>query len=240
MRAPFKHLPTQLAIPTKSPWVYAVQGANTTVLHPRGRVDSFRAEYVSPASLNFSLPTNGRPELAFVGRSNAGKSTLIGELIGNSKIVRTSKDPGCTKTVNFFALQSDSGLPHSYLVDLPGYGFARKKKQEVRQWAGVVQSYLTGRSSDVLRQAFVLVDSRHGLQRSDVEILSMLDLARVSNSVVLTKVDKVKPSDLLRAVEGVCQSVLIFPASCPVVHCISARKGLGMAELTNTVWHFTQ
>lgn len=241
MRAPaaLRSLPTQLAVATKSPWVYTVQGVNPdSVLHPPGRLSSLRPEFVTPGSLNFELPRNGRPELAFAGRSNAGKSTLIGKLIGTSKLVRTSKQPGCTKTINMFALRGGgAGPPQSYLVDLPGYGFAREKREAVREWSAVVRGYLKERPCDVLRRAFVLVDSRHGLQRGDKHILSTLDESGVSTQVILTKVDKVQPAELLKAVEGVCQTFLVHQCCYPVVHCISARTGLGMAELSNTVWH---
>lgn len=241
MRAPavLRSLPVQLAVATKSPWVYTVQGVNPdAILHPPGRLSSLRGEFTSPESLNFELPRNGRPELAFAGRSNAGKSTLIGKIIGTSKLVRTSKQPGCTKTINFFALRGDgAGPPQSYLVDLPGYGFAREKREAVREWAAVVRGYLKERPCNVLRRAFVLVDSRHGLQRGDRHILSTLDESGVSTQIILTKVDKVQPAVLLKAVEGVCQSLLLHQSCFPVVHCVSARTGLGMAELTNTVWH---
>lgn len=225
---------------TRSPWVYTVHGVDPdSVVHPTGRLSSLRAEFVTPAALNYELPSNGRPEMAFAGRSNAGKSTLIGTLLGSTKLVRTSKEPGCTKTINLFALRGGAGPPQSYLVDLPGYGFAKERKQAVRQWNDVVKSYLEARPAEVLRRAFVLVDSRHGLQPGDEKILSMLDEAGVSNQVVLTKVDKVQPAELLKALESVCRAIIIRPSCYPAVHCISARTGLGMAELTNAVWHLS-
>lgn len=238
-----RHLPTQLAVPTRSPWVYAVQGVDVnTTLYPPVRLEGKRAEYVTPASLNFELPTSGRPELAFTGRSNAGKSTLIGELLGSPNLVRTSKRPGCTKMVNFFALRTDAhhDVPFLYLVDLPGYGFARQSKPSVRRWTSVVQSYLGGRSCKVLRRVFVLVDSRHGPQTGDEQILALLNDAGISNQVVLTKVDKVTPQELLRSIEGTCQKLLLFPMTLPVVHCVSAHKGLGMVELANTAYSLTK
>lgn len=243
MRSPaaLRNLPTQLAVATKSPWVYTVQGVNPdSILHPRGRLSSLRAEFTTPASLNYELPRDGRPELAFAGRSNAGKSTLIGKLIGTSKLVRTSKTPGCTKTINLFALRGGGpGPPQSYLVDLPGYGFANERREAVREWTTIVRDYLEHRPFDLLRRAFVLVDSRHGLQRGDENILSILDRAGVSTQVILTKVDKVRPAELLKAVEGVCQSFLVHGSCYPVVHCVSARTGLGMVELADTIWHLS-
>ena len=158
--------------------------------------------------------------------------------MGNPTLVRTSKSAGCTKTINFFALRDSSGVSQSYLVDLPGYGFARQNKRAVRQWTSVVNGYLQGRERSVLQRTFVLVDSRHGLQPGDEHMLSILDCAGVPNQVILTKVDKVSPHGLLKSVEGVCQVVLAHPASLPIVHCVSAHRGLGMAELASTVWDF--
>lgn len=243
MRSPAKlrQLSGQLSVGTRSPWVWVVNGMDPdAALHPLQTRGSLRPEYVTPASLKHELPTAGRPELAFAGRSNAGKSTLIGELLGDSKLVRTSKAPGCTKTINFFALRDGGDVPQSYLVDLPGYGFARQNKRAVRQWTGAVNGYLGERPQAVLRRTFVLVDSRHGLQPGDEHMLSILDAANVPNQVVLTKVDKVSPGDLLKSVEGVCQAILARTASFPVVHCISTHKGLGIAELATTVWQLTR
>lgn len=243
MRSPalFRGVSGHLSVATRSPWVWVVPGIDPdSVLHPPRRPGPVSAEYVTPASLKYELPTTGRPELAFAGRSNAGKSTLIGELLGTTKLVRTSKAPGCTKSVNFFALRGDRDLPFLYLVDLPGYGFARQNKRAVREWTNAVNSYLGGRPDAVLRRTFVLVDSRHGLQPGDEHMLSILDEAGVPNQVVLTKIDKVSPHDLLKSVEGVCQALLTHPSSFPVVHCVSAQKGMGMAELNNTVWQFAQ
>lgn len=231
-----------LSMPTKSPWVWTVRGVEPgTVLSPKRRVRDLQADFVKPSSLKHELPKRGRPEVAFAGRSNAGKSTLIGKLIGNARLVRTSKEAGCTKTVNFFSLRDGHTSPEqSFLVDLPGYGFARESRQVVRQWTKTVRDYLQGRPSTALRRTFVLVDSRHGIQEGDEEMLSILDQAGVSNQVVLTKVDKVTQAELLKAVESVCQSALYRPATHPVVHCVSAHKGMGMEELMDTVWHLTE
>lgn len=238
MRSPsvLRRLSGQLSVPTRSPWVWLVQGADPDIasptLHPR---PSFRAEYVTPASLDHELPKAGQPEVAFAGRSNAGKSTLIGHLLGNPKLVRTSKAPGCTKTVNFFALRNGD-VPQLYLVDFPGYGYAKQNKRAVREWTSIVHSYLDGRPRAVLQRIFVLVDSRHGIQPGDERMLSVLDSAQVPNQVVLTKVDKVSPHDLVRSVESACRAILSNSSSIPLVHCVSAHKGFGIEELANVVW----
>lgn len=245
-RAPPLHrLTGQLSVATSSPWVWVSHGVDpTSAIYdapPSRKRPSFRAEYVTPASLNHELPTAGRPEVAFCGRSNQGKSTLIGKLLGNSKIVRASKAPGCTQTVNYFALRETGGNvpPHAYLVDLPGYGFARESKKAVRGWNSTVMDYLEGRVSSVLRRTFVLVDSRHGLQPDDEEMLSFLSSGGVENMVLLTKVEKASPVQLLKSLEGVFQVALRHPATVPIVHCVSAHKGLGMGEFSNTLFRLT-
>eukprot|EP00903_Cladosiphon_okamuranus_P013982 g13003.t1 len=242
-RAPLRRLTGQLSVATSSPWVWVSQGTDpTTAIHapPRER-RSFRAEYVSPASLNHELPTAGRPEVAFCGRSNQGKSTLIGKLLGSPKLVRASKAPGCTRTVNYFALREGGkdAPPHAYLVDLPGYGFARESKRAVRGWNSTVMDYLEARASAVLRRTFVLVDSRHGLQGDDEEMMAFLSAVGVENMVVLTKVEKASPAQLLKSLEGVFQVALLHPATVPVVHLLSAHKGLGMDEFSNTLSRLT-
>lgn len=234
--APLRSLSGQLGVATGSPWVWVVQGVNPDTVLPKSHpIPMFRAEYITPASLGHELPKAGRPEVAFSGRSNAGKSTLIGKLLGNPRLVRTSKAPGCTKNLNMFALR-DGDVLRSYLVDLPGYGFAKHNKRAVREWTGMVQGYLEGRPHAVLRRVFILVDSRHGIQPGDERMVSSLDNAQVPNQVVLTKVDKVSPRDLIRSVESVCQVILTHQSSLPVVHCVSAHKGFGMEEFANTVW----
>lgn len=242
-RAPLRRLSGQLSVATSSPWVWVSQGVDpASAIHaPQRERRSFRAEYVTPASLNHELPTAGRPEVAFGGRSNQGKSTLIGKLLGSPKLVRASKAPGCTRTVNYFALREGGrdAPPHAYLVDLPGYGFARESKKAVRGWNLAVMDYLEGRESSVLRRTFVLVDSRHGLQADDEEMLSFLSGAGVENMVVLTKVEKASPVQLLKSLEGVFQVALRHPATVPAVHCVSAHKGLGMDEFSNTLFRMT-
>lgn len=242
-RAPLRHLSGQLSVATSSPWVWVAHGVDpTSAIYPSSRIQgSLRAEYVTPASLNHELPTAGRPELAFCGRSNQGKSTLIGKLLGNPKLVRASKAPGCTRTVNYFALRENGGdAPHSYFVDLPGYGYAKKSKRAVRGWNLAVEDYLEGRMNSVLRRTFVLVDSRHGLQLGDEQMLAFLSDVGIQNMVVLTKVEKASPSQLFKSLEGVLQVAIHQPATVPVVHGVSAHKGLGISEIANTIFGLTE
>jgi ribosome biogenesis GTP-binding protein YsxC/EngB len=138
-------------------------------------------QYVEPADFKFTLPNRGLPEFAFVGRSNAGKSTLINSLLGSKKLVRTSKEAGCTKSINYFAFCRAKGIntnSHAaYLVDLPGYGFAKKSNAEQVQWMHIIDSYFEFRDPTVLRRVFVLIDSRRGMMDSDLDMLHTLNSA---------------------------------------------------------------
>ena len=150
----------------------------------------------SAPSLKF-LPDPKYPEIAFAGRSNVGKSSLLNALTNRKGLARTSNTPGRTQELNFF----DVGEPPQIrLVDMPGYGFAEAPRDLVKRWRFLVNDFLRGRA--VLRRAFVLVDSRHGLKPVDVEIMQMLDTAAVNYQIVLTKADKVKPSDLATTLVG--------------------------------------
>jgi len=142
------------------------------------------------------LPPGDRPEVCFAGRSNVGKSTLINALAGRKALARTSNTPGRTQEINFFAL----GDSH-YLVDLPGYGYAKAPLAVVERWQRLLKAYLAGRSN--LRRAFVLIDARHGVKAVDEEIMALLDQAAVTFQVVLTKADKVKGKDRDRVLEQV-------------------------------------
>jgi len=137
------------------------------------------------------LPPADVPEVAFAGRSNVGKSSLLNALANRNGLARTSNTPGRTQELNFF----DVGDPlRLRLVDMPGYGFAEAPKDIVRKWRHLVNDYLRGRQ--VLKRALVLIDSRHGIKPVDLEVMEMLDKAAVSYRLVLTKSDKIKASDL--------------------------------------------
>ncbi|CAM9219506.1 unnamed protein product [Discosporangium mesarthrocarpum] len=227
----------KLSIPTASPWVWTVDGMDADQVLHRDRELPPHAEYMKPAAFNHELPTDGLVEVAFSGRSNAGKSTLIGTLIRNTKLVRTSKNAGCTTMVNYYGLRNGPAAPMSaYLVDLPGYGFARQSRHAVRQWTEAVHNYLIHRPPSVLKRTLVLVDIRHGLQPGDLQMMGLLDKAGVGYQVVLTKVDKVTSRELVETVEKVCRSITWkHPACLPVVYCISSVYGSGMQELSNNL-----
>ncbi|KQU55932.1 GTP-binding protein [Sphingomonas sp. Leaf339] len=176
------------------------------------------------------LPEPIVPEVAFAGRSNVGKSSLLNALANRNGLARTSNTPGRTQELNFF----DVGQPLSFrLVDMPGYGFAKAPKDMVRQWRFLVNDFLRGR--DVLKRALVLIDSRHGIKDVDREILGMLDKAAVSYRIVLTKADKVKATDLAAVTQATADEARQRPAAHPEIITTSSEGGMGIAELRAAV-----
>ncbi len=170
------------------------------------------------------LPQTGLPEVAFAGRSNVGKSSLVNALTGRRTLARISHTPGRTQQINFFDLGG-----RLILVDLPGYGYARASKTDIQQWSALARQYLRGRPA--LRRVCLLIDARHGAKDSDREIMAELDQAAVSYQAVLTKADKVKPP-ALAAVRGALEAELArHPAAHPQVPVTSARTGAGIAAL---------
>ena len=176
------------------------------------------------------LPDPGVPEIAFAGRSNVGKSSLLNALTNRNGLARTSNTPGRTQELNFF----DVGQPlQMRLVDMPGYGFAEAPKDLVRRWKFLVNDYLRGRA--VLKRALVLVDARHGLKPPDREMMEMLDGAAVNYQLVLTKADKVKASALGAIYEGVASEARKHPAAHPHIFTTSSETGSGIAELRTAI-----
>jgi GTP-binding protein len=176
------------------------------------------------------LPEPDAPEIAFAGRSNVGKSSLLNALTNRKGLARTSNTPGRTQELNFF----DVGRPLQLrLVDMPGYGFAEAPRELVKRWRHLVNDYLRGRA--VLKRALVLVDSRHGLKDVDREMMDMLDDAAVSYHLVLTKGDKVKPSALGALYETTASEAAKHPASHPTIFTTSSETGSGIAELRTAI-----
>jgi len=178
---------------------------------------------ISAADEN-QLPAFELNEVAFAGRSNVGKSSLMNALTGRKTLARTSNTPGRTRLLNFFDLGG-----RLILVDLPGYGYARASKTDIARWTKLTRGYLKGRAQ--LRRICLLIDSRHGLKASDRQVMDELDSAAVSYQVVLTKADKMKPGPLARMIEETGEVLAKRPAAHPVCMVTSAESGAGIAEL---------
>jgi len=194
------------------------------------RLFSGRVEFLlSAPSLDF-LPDGDFPEVAFAGRSNVGKSSLINAVTGRKAIARASVTPGRTQELNFFEV----GEPTRFrLVDMPGYGFAKAPPKVVEKWKRLVRDFLRGRQA--LKRTLVLIDSRHGIKPPDEEMMKMLDEAAVGYRLVLTKADKIKASELATTLAKVEAQARKHVAAYPQVHVTSAEKGLGIPELRAAV-----
>jgi GTP-binding protein len=181
-------------------------------------------DFVAGAAAETALPLDGLPEIAFAGRSNVGKSSLVNALTGHTTLARVSHHPGRTQQLNFFDLAH-----RLMLVDLPGYGFAEASKRDVERWTQLIHRYLRGRAS--LRRTLLLIDARHGVKEPDRPLMALLDEAAVSYQVVLTKIDKVKPAELEERVAGVARELAGHVAAHPAIHLTSAHHGIGIAAL---------
>src|ERR1700754_2024780 len=173
-----------------------------------------------------TLPPMAGMEIAFAGRSNVGKSSLINALTGRNALARTSHTPGRTQELIFFEGPDKEGLR---LVDMPGYGYASAPKAKIASWTALIHKFLQGRST--LARVYVLIDARHGLKEVDLDVLKRLDKSAVSYQVVLTKADQVKPAELEATVAATATALAKHPAAFPEILVTSSKSGAGMPEL---------
>jgi GTP-binding protein len=217
-------------------------GSASPTIHPPRQIDPGRlevgrrlfaqqAEFIAGAAQPSTLPPDGLPEIAFAGRSNVGKSSLINALTGRRMLARTSNTPGRTRQINFFDLGG-----RLQLVDLPGYGYADAPKAAIKSWTNLARGYLQDRAA--LRRVFLLIDSRHGIKDVDLPLMGMLDDAGVSYQIVLTKVDKTGPGELAPVLEGLTAELPRHAAAHPEIHFTSAVKRNGIAELRASIADF--
>src|SRR5271165_3859188 len=195
------------------------------------RLFAREARFVAGASTAVALPSDTLPEIAFAGRSNVGKSSLVNALTGRRTLARTSNTPGRTRQINFFDL--DARL---MLVDLPGYGYAEAPKIEVRRWTALLRRYLQTRTA--LRRVCLLVDSRHGIKETDDPLMRLLDASGVSYQIVLTKTDKVGSGELALIAERTAAELATHPAAHPEIHLTSAFERRGVAALRASLGSF--
>jgi GTP-binding protein len=188
------------------------------------------AEFVWAAASQEGLPPIGGLEIAFAGRSNVGKSSLVNALTGRKTLARTSHTPGRTQQLNFFEIGAG---PAFTLVDMPGYGYAAAGKEKVAAWTRLIHSYLRGRVS--LGRVYVLIDSRHGIKSNDTEVLDMLDSAAVSYQIALTKVDEPTAAELAQCIAVTEAAIAKRPAAFPVVIPTSSRTNAGVPELRQAI-----
>ncbi len=188
-------------------------------------------DFILSAPKEEFLPPPTLPEVAIAGRSNVGKSSLINAITGQAKLARTSNTPGRTQELNYFKVAHKL-----YLVDTPGYGYAKAPKNVVHQWQLLITDYLAYRVP--LKRVFLLIDSRHGIMKNDLEIMEILDKAAAPYQIVLTKIDKIKPTALRKLIEATEDAIKKHPAAFPTLIATSSEKNKGLDELKAAIAQF--
>jgi GTP-binding protein len=207
------------------------RAADADLVEAARRLFAGKAHFVAGAAEPAALPAETLPEIAFAGRSNVGKSSLVNALTGRRMLARTSNTPGRTRQINFFDLAG-----RLMLVDLPGYGYAEASKSDVKRWTGLVRHYL--RTRGALRRVCLLVDARHGIKDSDGPLMRMLDEAGVSYQIALTKTDKLGAGELARNAELIAAELAGHAAAYPEIHLTSAVDRFGIGSLRATLGSF--
>jgi GTP-binding protein len=203
-------------------------------MHNSDAIERGRLLFAGPVAFQLSvtrmedLPDASLPEVAFAGRSNVGKSSLVNALTGRNSLARASREPGRTRALNFFLLGDCLRL-----VDLPGYGYARAPKTEIARWTALMRQYLRGRPN--LRRVILLVDSRHGLKPDDATVMDALDGAAAAYQAVLTKSDKISATALAEVTQRTAEAIKKRPAAHPEIIATSAETGRGVEELRATL-----
>ena len=204
------------------------QDADPDRLEDARKLFAGRIDFMLGVTAMASLPSTDVPEIAFAGRSNVGKSSLINAVTGRRQLARTSGTPGRTREINFF----DAG-GRIRIVDLPGHGYASAPKAVVKTWTGLIHDYLRGRVN--LARVFLLIDARHGIKAADEPVMETLDVSAVSWQAVLTKTDKLKPAELEKRIADTEAAVAKHPAAFPGIIATSSNTGAGIDALRQTI-----
>jgi GTP-binding protein len=191
--------------------------------------NSNAAQFLLGVAALEQLPESDRPECALIGRSNVGKSSLFNALFDNASLARVSNTPGRTQQLNFFNFRDEA-----YIVDVPGYGYAKAPPNEVKKWQAVLKDYLRGRVN--LRRAFLLIDSRHGINGTDLDMMKMLDEAAVAYQIILTKTDKISATAVQKVLAVTADKIKKHAAASPDILSTSAEKKIGMDALRAAVF----
>jgi GTP-binding protein len=226
-------LPPQRRLSMGAGALFRPQDLDPEAIEAGRRVFARPVRFVTAAPEPAAIPTEGLPEIAFAGRSNVGKSSLVNALCGRRMLARTSKEPGRTRALNFFELAD-----RLVLVDLPGYGYAEAAKSAVARWNRLLRYYLAQRAT--LRRLCLLIDARHGIMETDRPLLRLLDACGVSYQIVLTKLDKLRVPEIDPVVRRVAAELTHHPAAHPEIHLTSAHDGRGLAVLRAALGSFAE